>query len=73
MYRKKPLTREGLNNSIILCVRDKKHKRFSDSLLGCVKTSLNVEPIYFSCFPNFFIHNVLRTLKVDIKTHVFDM
>lgn len=38
---------------------------------------LSVGPIYTNCFPNFSIHiednNVLRALKVDIKTYDFDM
>lgn len=30
----KPLTRDGLNTSLMLCLRDKRHLRFADSLLG---------------------------------------
>lgn len=37
----KPLTREGLNNSVLTCIRDKRHNSFSDSLLGCVECTLS--------------------------------
>ena len=49
----KPLTRKGLNTSILACLRDQRHNDFEDSLLGIVETSLTNGPIYFDCFPNF--------------------
>ena len=73
----KPLTREGLNNSVLTCIRDKRHLKFSDSLLGCIESTLNEGPIYFNCFPNFSVylhdHNVTRSLMIDLKTHGFSM
>ena len=73
----KPLTREGLNNSVLTCIRDKRHKNFSDSLLGCIELILSEGPIYFNRFPNFTVHlgdsNVIRSLMVDLKTHGFNM
>ena len=73
----KPLTREGLNNSVLTCIRDKRHRNFSDSLLGCIESTLSEGPIYFNCFPNFTVHlgdkHVTRSLMVDLKTHGFNM
>ena len=34
----KLLTREALNTSVLLCLRDDKHLRFNDSLLGMMET-----------------------------------
>ena len=73
----KPLTREGLNNSVLTCIRDNRHLSFTDSLLGCVESTLSEGPIYFNCFPNFSVHlhdhNVHRSLIVDLKTCGFNM
>ncbi|QHO27126.1 Movement protein [Arachis hypogaea] len=48
----KPLIREGLNASILMCLRDIRHNDFQDSLIGTVETSLGHGPVYFNCFPN---------------------
>lgn len=73
----KPLTREGLNNSILLSMIDKRYKKFSDSLLRVVETFLSSGHIYFNYFLNFSAYikdnNIQRVLKVDIKTHGFDI
>ena len=37
----KPLTREGLNTSVLLCLRDKRQLQYKDSLLGTVEISLS--------------------------------
>ena len=37
----KPLIREGLNSSILMALRDTRHIRFNDSLLGTIETSLH--------------------------------
>ena len=34
----KPLKREALNTSVLLCLRDDRHLRFNDSLLGMMET-----------------------------------
>ncbi|KAL4195596.1 hypothetical protein AMTRI_Chr05g65450 [Amborella trichopoda] len=73
----KPLTRLGLNNSILVCLRDTRHNRFSDSLLGMVESSLCSGPIYFNCFPNYSVSltdpNILNVLSLNPKTQGFDM
>lgn len=51
----KPLTRGGLNTSVLACLRDKRHLSFNDSLLGIVESSLCTGPIYFDCFLNYSI------------------
>ena len=69
----KPLIREGLNSSILMPLRNTRHIRFDDSLLGTIETGLNGGPVHFNCFPNFTIHlhdpHVMKTLTLNIKTH----
>ena len=66
----KPLTRQGLNTSIILCLRDGRFKIYKDTLLGMVESSLYKGPIYFNCYPNFAVsltdETVLQTLELNI-------
>ena len=68
----KPLTREGLDTSLLLCLRDSRFLEFNDSLLGMAETSLCGGPVYFDCFPNFTVSlkdkNILDTLTLNIKT-----
>ena len=49
------LTRNGLNTSTLICLRDYRHHKFSDSLLGLVESSLNEGPVFFNSFPNFSV------------------
>ena len=67
----KSLTRQGLNTSIILCLRDDKFKIYKDALLRMVESSFFQGPIYFNCYPNFAVsltdEIVLQTLELDIK------
>ena len=73
----KPLTREVLNTSVLLCLRDDKHLRFNDSLLGMMETSLHNGPIYFNCYPNFALslsdRNIMDALTLNIKTDGYYM
>ncbi|KAJ9178720.1 hypothetical protein P3X46_010580 [Hevea brasiliensis] len=73
----KPATRLGLNTSALICVRDKRHNNFNDSLLGIVKSSLCDGPIYFSCYPNFTLSiddpHIMKALSLDIKTSGYNM
>ncbi|KAL4188507.1 hypothetical protein AMTRI_Chr08g202670 [Amborella trichopoda] len=73
----KPLTRLGLNTSVLVCLRDTRHNIFTDSLLGMVESSLCSGPIYFNCFPNFSVSlndpNTLDILTINLKTHGFNM
>ncbi|GAV86702.1 MP domain-containing protein [Cephalotus follicularis] len=36
----KPLTRQGLNTSVLACLRDARHLNFDDSLIEAIETSL---------------------------------
>ena len=73
----KPLTREALNTSVLLCLRDDRHLRFNDSLLGMMETSLHNGPVYFNCYPNFalnlFDRNIMDALTLNIKTNGYCM
>ena len=51
----KPLTRQGLNTSVFLGLRDGRFKIYQDGLLGMVESSLYKGPIYFDCYPNFAV------------------
>ena len=69
----KPLIREGLNCSILMALRDTRHIRFNDSLLGTIESSLSCGPVHFDCFPNFTVglHDtyIMKVLTLNIKTH----
>ena len=68
----KPLTRQELNTSVLLCLRDGRFKIYQDALLGMVESSLYKGPIYFNCYPNFAVsltdETVLQTLELNIET-----
>ena len=69
----KPLIREGLNCSILMALKDTRHIKFEDSLLGTIETSLSCGPVHFDCFPNFTINlhdpYIMKALTLNIKTH----
>nr|KYP44651.1 polyprotein [Cajanus cajan] len=73
----KPLIMEGLNVSILMCLRDTRHNDFHDSLIGTVETSLGHGPVYFNCFPNKTVslldRNVLDSLFLNIRLHGLNM
>ena len=69
----KPLIRERLNNSILMALRDTRHIRFNDSLLGTIESSLSCGPVHFDCFPNFTVGlhdpHIMKVLTLNIKIH----
>ncbi|GAV87715.1 MP domain-containing protein, partial [Cephalotus follicularis] len=73
----KPLTRQGLNTSVLVCLRDARDLNFDDSLIGAIEISLCNEPIYFDGYPDLTISltdkNILETLKINIKLHIYNM
>jgi hypothetical protein len=73
----KPLTRQGLNTSVLLCLRDGRFKIYRDALLGMVESTLFQGPIYFNCYPNFAVsltdETVLQTLELDIETSGYNI
>ena len=48
----KPLTRKGINASVLMCFRDARFKIFKDSILGMITTSMYDGPVYFNCYPD---------------------
>lgn len=73
----KPLTREGFNTSILLCLRDKRLLDFNQSLLGVLQSSLDDGPVYFNCYPNimFFLQdpNVWNSLALNFRLQNLEM
>ena len=73
----KPLTRQGLNTSVFLGLRDGRFKIYQDALLGMVESSLYKSPIYFNCYPNLAVSStdeiVLQILELDIEISGYNM
>ena len=49
----KPLTRKGINASVLMCLRDARFKNFKDSILGMITASFDL-PSYY-CFKHYFV------------------
>ena len=60
-----------------MCLRDIRHNKFEDSLIGTVETSLGQGPIYFNYYPNKTVslmdRNILDSLFLNIHFHGLDM
>ena len=73
----KPLTKEGLNTSILAVLRDGRFISFNDSLLSSIESSLCKGPISFDCYPNITVSlkekNMLKSMILQIKTHNYHM
>ena len=73
----KPLTKEGLNTSILAVLRDGRFISFDDSLLSSIESSLCKGPILFDCYPNITVSlkdkNILKNMILQIKTHNYHM
>ncbi|RDX94777.1 hypothetical protein CR513_22806, partial [Mucuna pruriens] len=73
----KPLIDMGLDVAVLMCLRDIRHNKFEDSLIGIVETSLGQGPVYFNCYPNKTVslmdRNILDSLFLNIKFHGLDM
>ena len=71
----KPLTRIGLNTSIVMCLRDNRHLDYQDSIIGAVQAGLNNGPVYFQCYPNFTVRlrdvDILDSIILHVKLHGF--
>ncbi|KAI8571993.1 hypothetical protein RHMOL_Rhmol01G0164100 [Rhododendron molle] len=68
----KPLSRTGLNSSVLLSLRDARFTVYSDSLLGLMESSLHNGPVYFNCYPDLPLSlkdkNILKALTLNIQT-----
>lgn len=73
----KPLTKEGLNTSILAVLRDARFTNFEDSLLSSIESSLCSGPVSFDCYPNLTVslkdRNILQSMQLQIKTHNYHM
>ncbi|KAH9696766.1 hypothetical protein KPL71_023320 [Citrus sinensis] len=73
----KPLTKEGLDTSILAVLRDGRFISFDDSLLSSIESSLCKGPISFDCYPNITLSlkdkNILKSMILQIKTHNYNM
>ncbi|KAL4611228.1 hypothetical protein ACB092_08G107800 [Castanea dentata] len=73
----KPLTRKGIDASMLMCLRDARFKKFNDSILGMITASLYDGPVYFDCYPNLALalddHNIIKALTLNILTSGYDM
>jgi hypothetical protein len=53
----KPLTRLGIDASVLLCLRDARFLQFKPSILGMIQSSVYAGPVHFDVFPNMLIIN----------------
>lgn len=49
----RPMFRLGLGTHVLTFLRDKRHKDFTNFLLGIIDSNLADGPAYFNCYPNF--------------------
>ncbi|KAG4921569.1 hypothetical protein JHK86_050382 [Glycine max] len=73
----RPLIDMGIDATVLMCLRDIRHNKFEDSLIGTVETSLGQGPIYFNYYPNKTVslmdRNILDSLFLNIHFHGLDM
>ncbi|KAK2656920.1 hypothetical protein Ddye_009972 [Dipteronia dyeriana] len=72
----KSISKIGLNNSLLIVLRDKRNTNYKESILGMAETSLTYGSIYFQCYPNFIIalntdEHKEKCLVINIQTHNF--
>ncbi|TYK01213.1 Enzymatic polyprotein [Cucumis melo var. makuwa] len=73
----KPLFREGFDVPVYLALRDKRHLRFTPSLLGIVQSNLEKGPVYFNCKPGLTVSlqdkNIMDTLSLDVHSQRLEL
>ena len=73
----KPLTRNDINASVLMCLRDARFKNFKDSILGMITASLYNGPIYFNCYPDLTLAlddpNIVKALTLNIASSSYHM
>ncbi|KAL4610867.1 hypothetical protein ACB092_08G083300 [Castanea dentata] len=73
----KPLTRKGINASVLMCLRDARFKKFYDRILGLITASLYDGPVYFDCYPDISLTlddpNIVKALTLNVLTSSYDM
>ena len=73
----KPLTKLGLDTSVLMVLRDARELEYERSVHATIETSLSMGPIHFECHPNAMIglrdKTILDSLILQIKTHNYKM
>ena len=73
----KPLTRLGINASVLLCLRDARFVNFQTSILGMIQSSLFNSLIHFDTFPNLTLAlndiHIVKALTLNVLTFGYDM
>ena len=73
----KPLTRKGINASVLMCLRDARFKNFKDSILDMITASLYDGPVYFNCYPDLTLAlddpNIVKALTLNIASFGYHM
>ncbi|XP_059454477.1 uncharacterized protein LOC132184753 [Corylus avellana] len=73
----KPLTRLGINVSVLLCLRDARFVDFRTSILGMIQSSLFNGPVHFDVFPNISLAlvdiHILKALTLNILTSGYNI
>ena len=73
----KPLTRKGINASVLMCLHDDKFKNFKDSIFAMITASLYDGPIYFNCYPDLIFAlddpNIVKVLTLNIASSGYIM
>ena len=72
----KPLTRKGINASVLMCLRDARFKNFSNSILGMITASLYDGPVYFDWYPGISLAlddpNIVKALTLKVITLILN-
>lgn len=72
-----PLVHKGLNTFILSIVIDSTHNKYSNSLIGGMVAPLSDGPVYFDCYPIFFVYtfdeHIKDILQLQVQTTWFDM
>jgi len=67
----------GIDAAVLMCLRDIRHNKFEDSLIGTIETNLGQGPVYFNCYLNKTVslmdRNILDSLFLNIHFHGLDM
>jgi hypothetical protein len=73
----KPLTRLGIDTSVLLCLRDARFLKFKTNILGMIQSSVYAGPVHFDVYPNMSVSlddiNFLKFLTLNIQTKGYDM
>ena len=66
-----------MTNSVIMCLKDARFKKFYDSILGMITASLYDGLVYFDCYPDISLAlddpNIVKTLTLNVLTSDYDM